>query len=263
MKIRLRPLAFLPCGLLAFGLLLADIRPGDLEKVDTTEKAAPEGEKGGKDGQAKEQPGPGKRLSLDEHEKLHQKLAAEGDANLKEIARLMEKVQGNLAKKQTGDATQNDQQEIVKRIQELIDKLGKGWSSCGGSGDQSQSNPSGSSASQKQQQKKSGSEQQRAENEKQRIEAEEQAKREQAKKDREKSSGKVPNDRTEQGKMPPADQAKTLAEKAEALERWGVLPKKVVEQMRASNGKDYPAEYRELISRYYERLSKVYEENKR
>ncbi len=30
--------------------------------------------------------------------------------------------------------------------------------------------------------------------------------------------------------------------------------------MRTSTGKEYPAEYRDIISRYYERLSKLYEE---
>ena len=121
---RVLSIAFLPIGLLAFGLLVADVgRPRELEKVDK-----PGGEKGnaGAGKEEKERPGPGKRLNLEEHEKLHQKLATEGEANLKEIARLMEKVQNNLARKQTGDSTQSDQQEIVKRIQELIDKLGKG-----------------------------------------------------------------------------------------------------------------------------------------
>jgi hypothetical protein len=36
-----------------------------------------------------------------------------------------------------------------------------------------------------------------------------------------------------------------------------MLPKKVVEQMRNSNGKDYPQEYREFISRYYRKLSEI------
>ena len=91
---RVRSIAFLPIGLLAFGLLVADVgRPREIEKVDK-----PGGEKGnaGAGKEEKEQPGPGKRLNLEEHEKLHQKLASEGEANLKEIARLMEKVQNNL-----------------------------------------------------------------------------------------------------------------------------------------------------------------------
>ena len=45
----------------------------------------------------------------------------------------------------------------------------------------------------------------------------------------------------------------------ETLDRWGLLPKRLVEQMRSADGKDYPPEYKEIISRYYERLSKLYE----
>ncbi len=74
--------------------------------------------------------------------------------------------------------------------------------------------------------------------------------------------GKAQNDRRDPTKLPPASTA-TLAEKAAALERWGLLPKRVVEQMRSSAGKEYPAEYREMISRYYQRLSEMYEENRK
>jgi hypothetical protein len=74
-----------------------------------------------------------------------------------------------------------------------------------------------------------------------------------------KDPGKVENDRTDQAKMPPPSKTATLAEKAETLERWGLLPKRIVEQMRSSNGKEFPAEYREIITRYYERLSQLHE----
>jgi hypothetical protein len=112
--LRLLPLIFFAGGLLA-----------DVERREVTKPEA-EG-KDGKAGKAEPELGkPGKRLNVEEHEKMHQDLAAEGEANLKEIARLMEKVRGNLSEKRTGDPTQNDQQEIVKKIQELIDKLGKG-----------------------------------------------------------------------------------------------------------------------------------------
>ncbi len=74
-----------------------------------------------------------------------------------------------------------------------------------------------------------------------------------------KGNQKVPNDRRELGKLPPA-KAVTIEEKMKVLERWGLLPKRIVEQMRDSSGKEYPAEYREIISRYYERLSELYED---
>jgi len=61
-----------------------------------------------------------------EHEKLHQDLAREGKANLQEIARLMKMIQNNLAQKQTGQATQTEQKEVVIKIQKLIEKLEKG-----------------------------------------------------------------------------------------------------------------------------------------
>lgn len=67
-----------------------------------------------------------KASARDDHESLHRKLEEESKANLKEISRLMEKVQESLSRKQTGDPTQNDQREVVKRIEELIDKIGKG-----------------------------------------------------------------------------------------------------------------------------------------
>jgi guanylate kinase len=80
------------------------------KKLKEAEKAAPAGET---------------------HEELHRRLADEGKKNLDEIARLMEKIRGDLSKKQTGEATQNEQKEVLKRIQELIDQLGKG---CGNPG---------------------------------------------------------------------------------------------------------------------------------
>jgi hypothetical protein len=101
--------------------------------------------------------------------------------------------------------------------------------------------------------KPQGNETQRRENEKQEMAGQPQG----AKKEP-KDAGKVENNRTDQAKMPPSKTA-TLAEKAEILERWGLLPKRVVEQMRNSNGKEFPAEYREIITRYYERLSQMHE----
>ncbi len=110
----------LPAGLLAWGFLAADIdklKPigPERDKVDEGKKDQPRAEMGepGKDDEA-------------EHEKIHQKLAEEGQANLKEIARLMEKVRDNLSRKETGDRTQSDEREIVKKLQDLIEKLDKG-----------------------------------------------------------------------------------------------------------------------------------------
>ncbi len=102
---------FAMCAL-AFGLLRADIDKPRSEEAEG--KPEPEMGKPG---------GPGKVQDEADHEAIHQKLAAEGEATLKEIARLMEKVQNNLSRKDTGEPTQSDQGEVVKKIQELIDKL--------------------------------------------------------------------------------------------------------------------------------------------
>ena len=124
----LKTSSFVAIGLLAAGLLLADVeRPGP-GKVDP--KDVKDGDEA-KDDQEKPEPEMGKpgedgAKARDSHEALHDKLEAEGRENLKEIARLMEKVRTDLSQKATGGTTQGDQREVVKKIQDLIDKLEKG-----------------------------------------------------------------------------------------------------------------------------------------
>jgi len=113
-------------GVIAVGGLFADI-----DRDQAREKAGAGGP-GKKEGQLEPAQGkPGTRIGIGEHEAIHRQLEEEGERNLREIARLMEKIQNNLSQKETGDATQTDQQEVVRKIQELIDKLGKG---CGKGG---------------------------------------------------------------------------------------------------------------------------------
>ncbi len=123
--------SFVAGGVLASTFLVADI-----------EKVRPEGneEKGKEDQErdgAKPEPEMGKpgrqaRAREDaDHQAIHRRLEAEGEETLKEIARLMEKVRNDLSRKQTGDSTQGDQKEVVKKIQDLIDKIQKG---CGNPG---------------------------------------------------------------------------------------------------------------------------------
>jgi len=102
-------------GLLVAGGVWAEI---DRPRADEKDKQPkPElGEAGGDEG----------GLSPDEHDAIHKKLAEESEANLKEIARLMEKIRDSLSRKQTGEPTQSDQRDAVKKLQELIDKVGKG-----------------------------------------------------------------------------------------------------------------------------------------
>jgi hypothetical protein len=97
-------------GLFASGTLIADI-----DKPKNDEQPEPEMGGAGKKG-----------FTSKDHEALHKKLAEEAQDNLKKIAELMEKARGRLAQKETGDSTQKDQQEVVKELQELIDKVGKG-----------------------------------------------------------------------------------------------------------------------------------------
>jgi len=100
------------CGL---GLLALPLR-GDVDKPSPDEAAPERGE-----------PGRERKASArDEHEAIHRKLEDEGEENLKEIARLMEKIRDGLRRKKTGDPTQSDQREVVKKIEDLIDKIGKG-----------------------------------------------------------------------------------------------------------------------------------------
>jgi hypothetical protein len=75
--------------------------------------------------------------------------------------------------------------------------------------------------------------------------------------EKEKKGGQVENDRTDEAEPPPS---KVLALKAELLEleRWGLLPPKVTEEMLSASGKEAPAEYREIISRYYRRMNRFY-----
>jgi len=106
---------FLSLFVLASGFLWAEIDRSRLK-----EKQEKPGVELGKPGE------PGGEQAREDHEKLHQDLAKEGKANLQEIARLMKKIQNNLAQKETGMATQTEQGEVVKKIQELIEKLEKG-----------------------------------------------------------------------------------------------------------------------------------------
>ena len=62
----------------------------------------------------------------DPHEKLHEKIRSDGETNLKEVLRLMDEIQDDLAGKKTGAQTQAKQRKTIKKIEELIDKLGKG-----------------------------------------------------------------------------------------------------------------------------------------
>ena len=62
----------------------------------------------------------------DEHEKFHGQLVEEGEKTLEEINKLLEQIQNDLGGKQTGEATQAKQKQVVERLDKLIKELGKG-----------------------------------------------------------------------------------------------------------------------------------------
>lgn len=57
---------------------------------------------------------------------------------------------------------------------------------------------------------------------------------------------------------PDEARAAALKERLGKLERWGVLPPRVTEEMLSTTGKEAPAEYRDIVSRYYKRMTKFY-----
>ena len=111
-----RTLAAFSCACLLVGLtapLYADIDKDDLEKI-TPKKGTLEGQEGGGG-----------------HQEVHERLEKEAKENLDEIARLMEKIRDDLSQKKTGPATQSRQKDVLKKLDELIAKIGKG---CGNPG---------------------------------------------------------------------------------------------------------------------------------
>ena len=108
-----RTLAAFACACLLFALntsLDADIDQDDLEKI-TPKQGNLEGQHGGGG-----------------HEEVHEKLEKEAKENLDEIARLMELIRDDLSQKKTGAATQGRQKDVLKKLDKLITKIGKG---CG------------------------------------------------------------------------------------------------------------------------------------
>ena len=73
---------------------------------------------------------------------------------------------------------------------------------------------------------------------------------------KENNNKKVENNQTAVGKMPPAKVGE-LRELLMNAEGWGNLPKKLQEEIRNSSGKDFPVEYREIISRYYKKMAEL------
>jgi len=64
------------------------------------------------------------------------------------------------------------------------------------------------------------------------------------------------NDTVAEGKLPNSKVAELLR-KLMGDDEWGRLPKKLQEDVGSVNAREFPREYREIISRYYKRMAEV------
>lgn len=255
---RFLPLAALPAlVLLASGPEAAAApRPIDTKR---TGGARPGGaDEAGREGRAKEarpaldRGGPEKRLS---------EVIEEGKANLREIQKLLDEIEKNLATKATGAPTQEKQARVVKKLDELLQELEKQCSKC------SSSNAgSGGGSKEKQraaEEERKGKEEKEEPRRPDKSEAELPENRDQRDSDRERNDGEVENDRAEDASAPEAKADALRRQLLEISRRWGILPPKLREEAMFSTGREAPREYLEIISRYYRRLSEFYESSQR
>ena len=66
--------------------------------------------------------------------------------------------------------------------------------------------------------------------------------------------GKTDHDKVAEGKNPPSKESKFL-ELLLKSDQWGLLPPKLQEEVRNSEGKEFPLEYREIIYKYYQKMA--------
>ncbi|MCZ6795864.1 MAG: hypothetical protein O7J95_19825 [Planctomycetota bacterium] len=217
----------------------------DKEKRDAEEKKARpelEHDRGGRD--------------RDSHKAFHEKLLSEGEENLEEIRRLLDDIQNNLAQKNTGSSTQSQQKKAVQRMKDLIKKLSDGCKMCQASGGGGKGSKKGAGGQgQNESEKKEAARQAQARKNQTQVGSEQSKPREQGKK--EDNRDRLPNNRFDKDRLPDSGKAK-LIERLRKSGRWGFLPPKVREEMVSAAGKEAPAEYRDIIERYYQRISDTY-----
>src|SRR5688572_8280853 len=103
-------LASIPlCSLVLPLGLLAEIDPRKDAGGEEAKKPRPELDRGDGEG----------------HEDYHRRVVKEGEENLKEIQRLLDEIEKNLAQKKTDPATQAKQKQVVERMNKLIEEIGK------------------------------------------------------------------------------------------------------------------------------------------
>lgn len=193
-----------------------------------------------------------------------QKLAEEGQANLKTISELMKKIQGNLNEKKTGQETQALQKDVTKKIDDLIEKILE-------ASQQSSSSSQGSSGQEQQKQKgqsgkdqKQGQQQQKNEKQGQMRPDQQSGKKPEQQGQKKQESGQeqkgpTRHDQVSDGKNPDGKPG-NLTDIFGSGRQWGILPRRLRDAAFQTSDRQFPAEYRDLISKYYERLANLYSE---
>jgi len=191
----------------------------------------------------------------DSHREFHEKLAREGEENLKEIQKLLEEINGQLAQKNTGDATQAKQRQAVERMKHLIDELSKGCQQCQ-QGSSGQPKPGQQTAGQKPGEQRKPGEAEKRENQKQvQSEKQKQGKEQGGSKE---ENQKVPNNQVADDRAPESGKPPAGSEAGRAG-RWGFLPQKMRDEMLSSSDREPPSEYADIVERYYKRINDYYD----
>ena len=265
----------LPCCLLAtvFGET-ADVlveRKDDAQKgkddaqkgIEEAQKGIEEAQKGIEEAQKKAEP------ELDVVDPQRVEVIEEGKKNLADIQRMLDEIRNDLSSKKTGAATQAQQQKVVRKMKQLIEKIAEECQRCqGGGGSPKEQTAQNKPAQEGKQGQKKDEKPQGKERENQKQVASsrsEQEKRQREKQRREKeqqSPGKVENKEVAEGKNPDGELGKLANEIRRKGEKWGQLPPKVRDAIFSASTKPAPHEYRRIISRYYLRISERYSERK-
>lgn len=207
-----------------------------------------------------------------------EKVLAEGKQNLEDIQRMLEEIQNDLSQKKTGAGTQNQQQQVVQKMNQLIEKIAEECDRCNkpGSGQPKDGQPKDGQAGkqdpagQKKPGEKSGEQPQGEERENQKQVAssrqqqeKEQREQQRLQEDREQDSpGEVPNTQVSDGPAPNSEVG-DLVDVLRKGRKWGQLPPKVRDAIFSASAKPAPHEYRRIIDRYYRRISEQYTERLR
>jgi hypothetical protein len=192
------------------------------------------------------------------------KVIEEGKQNLDEIQRMLDEIQNDLSDKKTGAATQSQQKQVVKKMNQLIEKIAEECERCqkgGGSpkGQMANKPKDGEKKGQKPQGKERENEKKVASSRSEQQKQQEKRQRSEQEKD---SPGKVDNKKVGEGKNPESELGRLASEIRRSGEKWGQLPPKVRDAIFSASTKPAPHEYRRIINRYYLRISEQYTNRK-